>query len=297
MVKEQNLFESYTGSEPYLFLRYDAADRLAAAGIVNALIDKRFRVCYEEHDKNKVENTDWVAGWMLASHLIIFLISAASQTSLANRNAINYALSKEKKLFCIYLDDQELDGGIAMQLSNVPNARLSQYKSVRTLCDDIILSDSFDQIMRGEYAKIPIQNTRKKRIAITAITAVLVLFLAVGAFITVQRIDYENSLPGQLEKITETDYLDISNEDASIIELLEGKTIYDARRTRYGFNRYRTAAICVLCEALDISGEPGCQHARAPSQKRKPANRHRVAGYVFRNLESRWPPCIQDTTR
>ena len=255
MVKEQILFESYTGSEPYLFLRYDAADRLAAAGIVNALIDKRFRVCYEEHDKNKVENTDWVAGRMLASHLIIFLISAASQTSLANRNAINYALSKEKKLFCIYLDDQELDGGIAMQLSNVPSARLSQYKSVRTLCDDIILSDSFDQIMRGEYAKIPIQNTRKKRIAITAITAVLVLFLAVGAFIAVQRIDYENSLPGQLEKITETDYLDISNEDASIIELLEGKTITTLVARDMGLTDIEPLRY-VYCEALDISGNP-----------------------------------------
>ena len=254
-MKEHIEYESYTDVEPYLFLRFDTADRLAAAGIINALIDKRFRVCYDEYDKNKVENADWVAGRMLASHLVIFLISAASQKSLANRNAINYALSKKKEIFCIYLDDHELEAGIAMQLSNMPSAKLSQYESVRTLCDDIILSDSFDQIMRGEYAKIPIRNTRRKRIAITAITAVLVLFFAVGAFIAVQRVNYENSMAGQLERITEADYLDISNEDASVIELLEGKIITTLIARDMGLTDIE-ALRYVYCETLDISGNP-----------------------------------------
>ena len=254
-MKERILFESYTGSEPYIFLRFDKADGQTASGIVNTLIDKQFRVCYNEYDNKTIEDSEWVAGRMLPSQLVIFLISAGSLKNLAFRNGINYALSKNKKVFCIYLDDEELDDGIAMQLSNVSGAKLSGYQSIGELCEGIMKTDSFIQEMRGDDVKNLIKHDRKKRVAIAAMAVVLVLFFAAAAVITVYRINYENSLAGRIEKMTETDYLDISNEDASTIELLKGKTI----KTLVARNMDLTdieALQYVNCEELDISQNP-----------------------------------------
>ena len=91
--------------------------------------------------------------------------------------------------------------------------------------------------------------------ALSLLASVLVLFIIAGAVIAVHRINYENSLAGQIEKLTETEYLDISNEDASIIELLNSKTIKTLVACDMGLIDI-SALHYVNCEELDISHNP-----------------------------------------
>ena len=253
-MKDRILFQSYGGHEPYIFLRFDKGDRQIASQIVNHLIDRRFRVCYDEHDNSAIADSDRLADRILSAELIVFLMSAGAVKSLAFRNGINYALNKKKKIFCIYLDDEELEPGIKMQLANVPCARVSGYPSIGELCDDII-NDCFVQDMRGEDAKVTIKYNRKKKMAIGLIAAVLVLFLISSTVITVYRINYNNSLPGQIEALTEADHLDISGEDPSILALLKDKTIKMLVARDMGLTDIE-AFKYVGCKELDISDNP-----------------------------------------
>ena len=255
MRKQRILFESYTGGDPYVFVRYDSADQQTASEIINRLIEKRFRICYAEHNRKTIENTEWVASRILSSKLAVFLVSAESLKSLAYRNVINYALHKKKRLFCVYLEDFELDPGMAMQLTHVPSARQSDFPSVEALCEDIERTEFFVQNMRGDHAKKPIKNNRIKRIAITATAVVLTVFFVAAAVMTVQRINYKNSFSGQIETMAETDYLDISEENASVIELLRGKTVTTLIARKMDLTDI-TALRYVHCDTLDLSENP-----------------------------------------
>lgn len=254
-MKGRIFYKTYSGKEPYVFLRYDKADKQATYDIVNTLIDKQFRVCYDEYDSKEIEDSEWVANRMLSSQLIIFLISKRSLKNLAYRNGINYSLSKNKRVLCIYLDDEKLDDGIGMLLSNVPGVKLSSYQSVRSLCEDIIKAESFVQDMRGDDAKIPAKTNRRKTIAIVAIAVALSLFIIAAGVITVLRVNYTNSFAGQIERMEEVDYLNISNRDASIIELLKGKTVKTLVARNMGLTDIE-ALKYVNCEKLDISHNP-----------------------------------------
>jgi hypothetical protein len=254
-MKQRILYQAYCGGEPYIFLRFDRSDENTAALIVNNLIERQFRVFYDRHDGRELPDSEELAVRILSAHLAVFLISEGALASLEFRNSINYALSKKKKIFCIYLDDKKMDYGFDIQLANIPGASLSNYRDAADLCGDIVTTKLFMQTMRGGDAKKPMEHARKKKAAIIAIAAVLVVFIISAFSIAAYRINYENSTAGQIEKITRTDYLDISDEDASLIDLLEGKTIGALKARNMGLENIDALA-GVNCEEIDLSQNP-----------------------------------------
>lgn len=254
-MKARILYQAYGGGDPYIFLKFSQADEQMAAKVINCLIDKQFRVCYDGHDSFAVADADRRASRILSAELIIFLISADSLKSLEFRNCINYALSKKKEVFCVYLDEQELGYGFDMQLSNVPGVRLGSGQNVLELCEAMIKTDSFSQNMRGDDSKVTIQSNRRKTVAITVTASLFVVFLIAAAAITTHRIHYENSLEGQIERMTQTDLLDISKKDAATIELLKGKKIKTLVACDMGLKDIE-ALQYVECEELNLSQNP-----------------------------------------
>ena len=255
-MKQRILYKAYCGSEPYIFLRFDRSDENTAALIANNLIERQFRVWYDRHDVKNIPDFDKLAERILSSQLTVFLISKSALTSLEFRNSLNYALSKNKPLFCIYLDDHKMGYGLDIQLANIPGAALSRYPDAADLCGDIVTTKLFAQTMRGSDAKKTMGQTRKKRAAIIAVAAVVIVFIVSASVIAAYRINYENSTAGQIEKITQTGYLDISGEDASLIDLLDGKTIETLSARNMGLEDIGALA-CVNCEEIDLSHNPG----------------------------------------
>lgn len=257
-MKDRVLYQSYAGDAPYIFLQYSKGDRHIASQIVNHLNDRRFRICYDEHDPRAIGDADRVANRILSSCLTVILLSADAAKSLAFRNRINFALSKKKRMFCIYLDDKKLDSGLMLQLANVPGAAVTGYPDAAALCDDIMRNGVFVQDARGAGAKAPIQHSQRRKVAIGLLSAVLALCLVTVSVFVACRIHYQNSLPGQIEKLTKADYLDISGEDASILALLEGKTIQTLVARSMGLTDIEVLA-GVDCVSLDLSDNPGVQ--------------------------------------
>lgn len=254
-MKNEMTYRSYCGEEPYILLKYWESDDKIATDIVNLLIEQQFRVSYSGRDAAAVEEADRLADRMLSAELIVFLISAEALESLAFRNAIHYALSQEKKLFCIYLDDIPLSHGLALQLSGVPGARFGEYNGADELCRSIVTNAPFTQCLRGEDAKVKADNNRSKKITFVVALVAMVALFAAGVGIAGYRTYYENTLPGQLERITETDYLDLSGENAALLEQLEGKTVHVLIARDMGLTDV-DALETVRCEVLDLSQNP-----------------------------------------
>lgn len=255
-MKNETTYRSYCGDEPYLLLKYGEPDNKVATKIVNSLIGRQFRVSYGGRDAVAIEDADYLAQRMLGSELIVFLISAEALESLAFRNAIHFALSREKELFCIYLDDKPLAHGLALQLSGVSFARLSDYQSAEDLCQSVVMGAPFSQRLRGEDAKAEADRDKGKKKALLAAAVVLALLIAAGVGVAAYRIRFENSLPGQIERMTEVDYLDLSGENVSLLKRLEGKTVHVLIARDMGL-RDVEALSTVRCEELDLSQNPG----------------------------------------
>jgi len=249
------LYQSYLGDKPYIFLRYCEFDSKIASELVNNLIDRQFRLNYDIQVKKKITDSEWIATRIGQAELVIFLISGQSLESLEFRNSINFAISLKKTIFCLYLDDEKPGYGFDMQLSNIPSAKLSEYANVTELFDSIVKNGLFLQQMRSESAKVPIQNNLRKTTAIAAIITVITLTLILGVAIAVYRIRYDNSIEGQLKQLTSTDYLDLSGESSSTIELLKGKTITTLVVRNMGLTELDALAY-VDCEQLDLSSNP-----------------------------------------
>ena len=66
---------------------------------------------------------------------------------------------------------------------------------------------------------------------------------------------FRSDLPGQIERITETDYLDLSGEDAALLDGLEGKTVRVLIARGMGLTDIAALAT-VRCEELDLSQNP-----------------------------------------
>lgn len=254
-MKDNLFYQSYNGNDPYLFLMYDKADRLPAHGIINHLIDREFRTCYHEQDRGSLSDPEWLAERILGSGLAVFLLSADSMESLSFRNCINFALSRKKAVFCIVLDIDKLEYGFDMQLAAVPSVRFGDYPSIIEFCEGLLKTGCFVQDLRGEDARTIRKSDRKKKVALGIMAASLILFFTSATAITIDRIRYENSFAGQIEDLSETDYLDITGQDASTIEMLEGKTIKTLIARQMNLTDIQGLE-SVVCEVLDLSQNP-----------------------------------------
>jgi hypothetical protein len=255
-VKNILIYQSYSGNEPFVFMRFDRRDRDAAYGIINNLIERQFRICYDEIDGKIAVDSEQLANRILSAMLTVFLISAEALEVLGLRNSINYALSENREVLCITLDDKKPDYGFDMQLANVPNARMGNFKSTSEFCDHLARAGQFTQAMRGEDAKKPSKNNRRKKVLLAAIASAVVIAVAGGVWTINDRINHVNSRANQIEKIIQTDRLDISGQNTLSLDLLKGKTIKTLAVRNMGLTDI-TALGSVDCEEIDLSNNPG----------------------------------------
>jgi hypothetical protein len=255
-VKNILLYQSYSGDQPFVFLRFHRKDRGAACAIINNLIERRFRICYDEIDEKTATDSELLARRILSAALTVFLISADALEVLGLRNSINYALSENREILCIALDDKKPGYGFDMQLANVPGAKLSDFKSTTALCDEIVRGGQFSQEMRGEDAQKPARNNRRKKVLTAVIAAAVAIAIAAGSWTAIDRVNYSNSMAGRIEKMTQADTLDISGQKTLPLDLLKGKTITTLTMRNMGLTDV-TALGSVDCEQIDLSGNPG----------------------------------------
>jgi len=121
--------EKGAASKPYIFISYAHKDSYRVLPIIEALNKMGFRVWYDASIEAGTEWPDYIAERLLSCGCFIAFLSAASIESRNCRQEIEFAVSENKEILTVYLDDITLPAGLRMRLGLVQAMYKSRFPS------------------------------------------------------------------------------------------------------------------------------------------------------------------------
>ena len=109
-------FESYTGSDPYIFVSYARLDKSFVYNTLQIFHDAKVNVWYDEGIPPSTEWVEEIAQAIKKSSLFVLFMSPQAVSSRFVRNEINYAVSLDKNILTIYLEETLLPEGLSLCL-------------------------------------------------------------------------------------------------------------------------------------------------------------------------------------
>lgn len=109
----------YKGSKPYIFISYAHLDMDEAMAIVSELIDRGYRIWYDEGIDPGTEWDENIAAHIENSSMFIALMSNHYIASTNCKDELNYARDLELDRILVYLENVTLPGGMRMRLSRL----------------------------------------------------------------------------------------------------------------------------------------------------------------------------------
>ena len=171
---------AYQGEHPYIFISYAHADSKAVLQVVKELVDRNYRVWYDEGIEVGADWPEVIAGHLMGAHHVMVFTSAAFARSQNCQRELNFAVDQKKHLSRVKLDATPLSEGSEMQLSVVPTAEAST-ASPAQICDTLEAQGCLTETLLGDgvegYAQTDTKTKKRlnKWIAATIIFAVLFL--------------------------------------------------------------------------------------------------------------------------
>lgn len=135
----QTKFEAYTGNDPYLFVSYSHRDTAIVYPILDALYDKKYRIWYDESCENGNDFRDELRHRIERCAAVVLFVSQASMTSPFCGMEIIVARENGKRLFPIYLDDQNVPPAFEILLANTHHST----------------ADNIDKLMKAMVRDLP----------------------------------------------------------------------------------------------------------------------------------------------
>jgi len=111
-------FKAYRGTEPYTFVCYAHADADAVYSEISWMRDDGFHIWYDEGIEAGVSWRDEVASAIMQSSLFLIFISPNSVRSGVCLQEINLALTYERKILAVHLEETMLPPGLELSLSD-----------------------------------------------------------------------------------------------------------------------------------------------------------------------------------
>ena len=127
----------YEGQEPYIFISYAHANAPAVLEVVGELVDRGFRVWYDDGIEVGSEWQEYIAGHLAGASLMISFISNAYIASDNCRKEMSFALSRRIPTVNIFLEQTRLTPGMELQIGNL--FALMKY----TMDEDVFYSKLF----------------------------------------------------------------------------------------------------------------------------------------------------------
>ena len=150
-------FEAYTGNGPHIFVSYAHADKLVVFDAMRQLYDKGANIWYDEGIQPAGEWVEEIASAIKKSVLFLVFISPRSVDSRYVKSEVGYALSENKEILTIMLEDTELPAGLALCLQQYQSIALNEdgwkekaLKAVFQRMEESGLEKPTDQKERGE---------------------------------------------------------------------------------------------------------------------------------------------------
>lgn len=126
---------AYRGARPYAFLSYSHKDKADAELITYELIDRGFRVWFDEGLTPAKEWDEVIAKRVEECSYFVALLSQNYLESENCRDELNYARDKNRPRMLIYLENVELPAGMAMRLLRNHALHKWEFESIPKLID------------------------------------------------------------------------------------------------------------------------------------------------------------------
>lgn len=247
---KRSAYRSYTGTEPFLFLKACKSDSAAALALIDKLVSEGVRVYFDLCGTSDAQPYEQTADAIRRCDCAIFILSEKACDSLEMRNAVNYALEIKAKLICFNTDGGKLSHGLDMQLANVT---VLPYDG-NTAMDGLLSHECLTQSVMGGGMERRNVN-RKKQLVLAAIVVMIAALLALGGSFAKQRIDYYRSAEYALRDADGSEYINIAAYGSDGIAALAGKSVKELDLTDGGFTEL-TGIMNVGVETLILTGNP-----------------------------------------
>ena len=131
------MIPAYEGKEPYIFVSYAHRDSAAVFRLVEQLNERGYRIWYDEGIEPGSEWPEYIANHLLGAEMVLSVLTPSAVNSVNCRREINFALSKNKPVLTIYMEDIELPVGLELQLSSQQSVLYYTYDSEERFLDKI----------------------------------------------------------------------------------------------------------------------------------------------------------------
>ena len=112
-------YETYDGTEPYIFISYSHQDAEKVIPLIRGLQDRGFRVWYDAGIQVGTEWPEYIAERLSDCTCFLAFISPNAIESPNCRQEINYAIDLKKNTVAIYLEEMALSKGMQMRLGAI----------------------------------------------------------------------------------------------------------------------------------------------------------------------------------
>ena len=119
-------FDAYSGEGPYSFISYAHADKVSVFNAMRKLHQRGANIWYDEGIKPAGEWVEEIANAIKGSSLFIVFISPRSVDSRYVRSEVGYALSENKEILTVFVEETTLPAGLALCLQQFQSIFLSE---------------------------------------------------------------------------------------------------------------------------------------------------------------------------
>ncbi len=131
-------FESYSGDGPYSFISYAHADKVKVYKTIREFKTKGINVWYDEGIPPAGEWVDELAQAIKKSSAFVVFVSHRSADSRYVRMEVQYALSEQKEILTIFLEDTKLPPGLSLCLQQFQSISVSEKNWMESACKALL---------------------------------------------------------------------------------------------------------------------------------------------------------------
>ena len=141
-------FDAYSGEGPYTFVSYAHADKVVVFDAMRQLHDQGANIWYDEGIKPAGEWVEEIAHAIKASSLFLVFISPRSVDSRYVKSEVGYALSENKEVLTVFVEETTLPAGLSLCLQQFQSVFLQdgnwKEKALETIFEKMDAPVSFN---------------------------------------------------------------------------------------------------------------------------------------------------------
>ena len=119
-------FDAYSGEGPYTFVSYAHADKVVVFDAMRQLHDRGANIWYDEGIKPAGEWVEEIAHAIKSSSLFLVFISPRSVDSRYVKSEVGYALSENKEVLTVFVEETTLPAGLSLCLQQFQSVFLQE---------------------------------------------------------------------------------------------------------------------------------------------------------------------------